>query len=82
MTRVSTGRRVAGVALMAGGVLAVAVGLFLSVGYVTRALEVLDQPDRSWLFWGVGIFLEGIGLAVFGAVLAALGWWLRRPSGG
>lgn len=73
-------RRVAGVALAVGGVLATAFGLCLAGMYVWGVVDVLGQPDRSWLFWGLAILFPGIGLTFLGAVLVVLGRGLMRSS--
>lgn len=75
-------RRVAGVALTAGGVLAIAFGLYFAGMYVWGVVDVLDQPDRSWLFWGLAILFLGIGLTFLGAVLVVLGRGLMRSYRG
>ncbi len=75
-------RRVAGVALGGGGVLAIAFGLYLAGMYVWGVVDVLDQPDRSWLFWGLALLFLGIGLTFLGAVLVVLGRGLLCSSHG
>ena len=60
-----------------GGALAIIVGPALgllglvSIGlYVKGVLDVLGEPDRSWIFWGliflfIGVLLVKIGVALF-----------------
>ncbi len=63
------------------GVLLLASGLWLVGGYVARAVAVLHEPDRSWLFWGLAILFLGLMLAGAGAGLIAWGRSLaRRPA--
>jgi hypothetical protein len=62
----------AGAATVIGAV-AVMVGLFLAGAYVVEAFRVLDEPDRSWLFWGVALLFGGILLVRVGVRLIRWG---------
>ena len=73
-------RRILGAIVLGGGVIAVAVGIVLMGAYVVGVIQVLDEPDRSWLFWGLAILFLGIALAGIGGRLAILGRNLIRSA--
>lgn len=52
-----------------GGVLALA-GAWGIGAYVWGVIDVLDQPDQSWIFWGLALLFGGI--MVLGAGLASI----------
>jgi hypothetical protein len=56
------------------------IGLFLAGAYVWGVLEVLVEkpPDRSWLFWGLGVAFIGIMLTGGGLDVAFLSRSLFR----
>ena len=63
-------RRILGWTLcIAGGLLALA-GTWGIGAYAWGVIGVLDQPDQSWVFWGL-IFLLG-GITVLGAGVGAI----------
>jgi hypothetical protein len=60
------------------GVVAAAAGVFFVGAYVVEAIRVLDEPDRSWFFWGVPFLFGGILLVKFGVRSIV---WGRARSG-
>lgn len=65
-----------------GGTVLIVFGSVLIGIYLFGVFEVIteDPPDKSWLFWGLGLFLFGIiGLGA-GIGLALLGRSLRSSS--
>jgi len=76
--RSSPWKRILGRGLMAVGGLVAVVGLAGIGGYALRAVEVLGQSDRSWLFWGLAILVGGVILLVLGISLVAVGRELSR----
>ena len=63
-------RQVSGWALSAvGGVLAL-VGVWGIGAYAWGVIDVLDEPDQSWIFWGLAIL--GIGIGTLGAGIGAI----------
>ena len=75
-----TGRTVAGRALAVIGGVLVAVGVFGAGAYVVGVVQVLDEPDRSWLFWGLALLLGGMLLVRLGIRLVVLGRSVARSS--
>lgn len=63
------------------GVLLTASGLFFLGSYLLGVVDILiDQPpDRSWLFWGLGVAFIGITLLVGGIALIVV-WRKTRPE--
>jgi hypothetical protein len=80
LVRGPTGHRVSGAVVIGFGVAAVAAGLSMAGAYVYEALRVLDEADRSWLFWGLAMLFIGIILARLGVGLVLLGRRLMRPA--
>lgn len=37
------------------------VGAWAVLAYFWRLIEILDEPDKSWIFWGLAILFIGIG---------------------
>ncbi len=45
-------------------------GIWAIVAYVWGVIDVLDEPDQSWIFWGlaflfIGVFAVGTGIGLF-----------------
>ena len=57
----------------------VAIGLLSAGTYVVEAVQVLHEPDRSWLFWGVALLFGGLLLVRLGVRLIV---WARTPGRG
>lgn len=54
----------------------------LGIGtYVWGVIAILDEPDRSWIFWGLVFLFGGILLLITGAVVGILGLKLMRRKG-
>lgn len=66
--------------LVAGG-LAIALGLVSVGAYVVGVIDVWEEPDRSWIFWGAGFGLGGLVLVQAGVAAIILGTALRRKEG-
>lgn len=75
-------KRILGRVLLVGGGLLAVGGLGGIGGYVIRAVEVLDQPDRSWLFWGLAVLFIGVALLFAGVSLVVVGRDMVRPARG
>lgn len=67
----------AGTVLIVLGALLVALGLTWIGMYAWGVIDVLDQPDRSWLFWGLALLFGGILLTRGGQKLITWGRALR-----
>lgn len=69
-----------GMAMTAVGVSMAALGISWVAAYVYRAVGVLHEPDRSWLFWGLSLVFAGLILLRVGVRLAIRGTRLMRAS--
>jgi hypothetical protein len=65
-------RNAAGMAAMLFGLVAMTAGLGYTGMYIHGVIEVLREPDKSWIFWGLAILFIGLVLTAVGA--AALVW--------
>lgn len=74
-------RGAAGMAVMLAGLVVMGIGLSYVGLYIHGVFEVLHQPDRSWIFWGLTILLIGLALTVGGAAAMVWGRSLRHRSG-
>ncbi|MGB7859668.1 MAG: hypothetical protein WBM90_04160 [Acidimicrobiia bacterium] len=65
-----------------GGTVLIVFGSVLIGIYLFGVFEVIteDPPDKSWLFWGLGLFLFGMFGLGTGIGLAVLGRSLRSSS--
>ena len=54
-------RLILGWALQIVGAGLVLFGVWAVGAYVWGVIEVLNEPDRSWIFWGLAILFIGIG---------------------
>lgn len=60
------------------GCLVTLTGIWAIAGYIWGVVSVLNEPDKSWIFWGLAIFfigLIGLGLGI-GMIVA--GWSLVK----
>ncbi len=74
--------RIGGGVLLAAGGGAMLFGLWAIAVYVAGVAEVLNEPDQSWMFWGLVFPLLGAPALAAGAGACVAGWWLlRRRSG-
>lgn len=80
--RSSPARRFLGRVLIGLGGLAAVAGLAGIGGYVMRAIDVLGQSDRSWLFWGLSVLVGGVMLLLVGISLVVVGRELAGTAGG
>lgn len=69
-----------GLAVSLAGFSTAALGLFWVGAYALRAIEVLDQPDRSFLFWGLAVLFCGIFLTLLGGALVLWGRTMMRAA--
>ena len=67
-------------ALTLVGALLCLFGLWAIGAYVWGVLAILDEPDKSWIFWGLAILFIGIIAAALGAVLLVFGWKALRKT--
>lgn len=58
--------------IIAGGLCTV-FGLWAIGAYIWGVIEILDEPDQSWIFWGLAILFLGIFSAMGGAALMVFG---------
>lgn len=72
-------RIVSGLAIVSGLVVG-AVGAWAVGLYLWGVVDVLDQPDRSWIFWGAIFLLAGVPMVTAGGSLIAWGLLHRRPE--
>lgn len=57
----------------------VAFGLWLVGAYVLGVISVLGEPDRSWIFWGLGLVAIAVPAFILGVRLLT---WGRSPGQG
>jgi hypothetical protein len=76
--RQSGWRNAAGIAAMLVGLVAMTAGLGYVGLYIQGAIEVLHEPDKSWIFWGLTILFIGVVLAAAGAGALVWGSAYRR----
>lgn len=55
-------------------------GALAVCAYVHGVIQILDQPDKSWIFWGSVFFLTGLPLLGVGGFLILWGRSLLRAS--
>ena len=55
-------------------------GLWVIVAYIVGVVQVLGEPDRSWIFWGLG--LVAIGAPAIPVGLRLLVWGLSVVRSG
>ncbi len=60
-------------AILCVGVLLTLCGLWAIGAYVWGVLDVLDEADQSWIFWGLAILFIGIMALGTGVGLVVLG---------
>lgn len=60
------------------GCLATLFGLWAVGGYVWGVVAVLNEPDQSWIFWGLAILFIGLCGLGLGIGMIAAGWLLLK----
>ncbi|WP_375254680.1 hypothetical protein [Yoonia sp.] len=56
------------------------IGVWSIGGYIWGAVSVLDEPDQSWMFWGLIFVLIGIAGIVLGTAMALVGWSMVKKK--
>jgi hypothetical protein len=73
--------KIAGWTVCLIGAVLCALGL-LGIGtYVWGVIGILDEPDQSWIFWGLVFLFGGILLVISGTAALILGLKLMRRKG-
>ena len=73
-------RRVLGWIFLCLGCLSMLIGVWSIGGYIWGVVSVLDEPDQSWIFWGLIFVLIGIAGIVLGAAMAFVGWSMVKKK--
>jgi DMSO/TMAO reductase YedYZ heme-binding membrane subunit len=70
--------RIGGACLLLTGGVAALFGLWAITAYVAGVVDVLDEPDQSWMFWGLVFLVLGVPALGAGAGACIAGWWLLQ----
>ena len=74
-------QRIAGWTLVLAGLMVGLFGVWAVGAYVWELIAIWNEPDRSWIFWGLAVLFIGLFSIAAGAALAMLGArLLKRES--
>ena len=71
-------QRIAGWTLVFAGLLVCLFGVWAVGAYVRELITIWNEPDRSWIFWGLAVLFIGLFSIATRAALAFLGARLSR----
>ncbi|MBX7541260.1 hypothetical protein [Qipengyuania sphaerica] len=57
-----------------------ALGAIITGAYVHGVIDVIGEPDQSWIFWGIALLAIGLPMLGGGIALAVWGWQIIRKS--
>ena len=72
--------KVLGRTLCGLGCLVTLIGVWAIGGYIWGVISVLDEPDQSWVFWGLAVLFIGLAGVGIGIGMAVAGWSLVKRS--
>lgn len=73
-------KRAAGWALCGLGCLTAMIGVWAIGSYIWGVVSVINEPDQSWMFWGLAIFFIGLAGLGLGIGIFAAGRSLLKSS--
>lgn len=69
-----------GWALILIGGLVLLIGLWAIGAYIWGIIDILDEADQSWIFWGLIFLFIGVVATFIGSGAIAGGWSMARAA--